>query len=433
MDTLDRFSQFREAVYQTCASRAAALLELIDAVAQTPRPHSPAELSLAMQRHWTTLYDALRHGRFDLDELRPLLVKTAATAAPYRVAGHRVVLVDHTGFPRPAARTVAERERYHGPNDSRPIGHRYSWLSQVVDAASAWVAPLDVERIGPDSTPISTALSQVKRVAKASAEPLLIVGDREYGVDAILRVVPQLEGVPVTWAARVRRNLVFYLAPPARQPGQKGRPRRYGTRVQLNDPATWPAPAWRATETTPTGERVELRGWADWRRRGLPEVPVQLVQVRVLRADGSPKYAQPLWVMVVGQALDWPQIAPLYRCRWREETWHAQAKDLLGWSRAHLGAVARQDRWTWVVLLAGWQLLLARDVARDCPRPWERAAAGGVLPLARVQRDYGRILQAFGLGVAPPKPRGKAPGRRPGTRLAPKPRQPLLQRRLKAA
>ncbi len=123
----------------------------------------------------------------------------------------------------------------------------------------------------------------------------------------------------------------------------------------------------------------------------------------------------------------------LYRPRWREETWHRQAKDLFGWNRAQLGTVERQDRWTWVVLLAAWQLLLARAVARDCPRPWERAAGAGPLPLARVQRDYGRILQQFGLEVAAPKARGKAPGRRVGTRLEPKARQPLLKRRLQVA
>src|SRR3954469_24910644 len=98
MNTIEHFAQFREALYQTCSSRVQALLELIDAVAQTPRPHSPAELSLAMQRHWSSLYDALRHGRFELDHLRPLLVQTARTAAPYRVAGHRVVLLDHSGY-----------------------------------------------------------------------------------------------------------------------------------------------------------------------------------------------------------------------------------------------------------------------------------------------------------------------------------------------
>ncbi len=431
METLERLAQFRQQVYQTFTRRATALLEVIDAVAQVARPHSLAELSLVMQRHWSTLYDALRHGRCDLAQLRPLLVTTAATAAPYRVAGQRVVLVDHTGFPRPAARTVAERERYHGPNDTRPVGHRYSWVSQLVDADSPWVAPLDVERIGPESTPISTALAQVKRLAKLSDEPLLLVGDREYGVDEILRVVPQVEGVKVTWTARLRSNLVFYLPPPPRQPGHKGAPRKYGARVQLNDPTSWPTPAWRATETTPTGARVELWGWADWQRRGFPEQALQVVQVRVLRADGQPKYKQPLWVLVVG-GLDWALIAPLYGLRWREETWHAQAKDLLGWTQAQLGEVERQDRWTWVVLLAGWQLLLAREVARDCPRPWERAASAQ-LPLARVQRDYGRILREFGLGAPAPKPRGKAPGRPLGTVLPPKPRHPLLKRRAVAA
>ena len=363
METLDRLAQFRQQVYQTFTQRPAALLELIDAVAQTPRPHSPAELSLSMQRHWTALYDALRHGDIDLAKLRPLLAKTAASAAPYRVAGHRVVLIDHTGFPRPTACTVAERERYHGPNTTLPIGHRYSWLSQVVDPDTAWVAPLDVERIGPDATPISIAVTQVKRLAKSSSDPLLLVGDREYGVDEVLRRVPEVEGAKLTWSARVRSNLVFYLPPPPRQPGQKGRARLYGACVQLNDRSTWPEPVWRATESTPTGERVELMGWHDWRRRGFASQPVQVVQVRVLRVDGQPKYPQPLWVMLVGDEVAWERVAPLYRCRWREETWHGQAKDVLGWTRAQLGDVKRQDRWTWVVLLAGWQLLLARALA----------------------------------------------------------------------
>jgi hypothetical protein len=67
--------------------------------------------------------------------------------------------------------------------------------------------------------------------------------------------------------------------------------------------------------------------------------------------DGQPRYKQPLWLMVVGQ-LTWTAASTLYRPRWREETWHRQAKDPFGWSRAQLGDVAWQDRWSWVVLLA---------------------------------------------------------------------------------
>ncbi len=433
MHTLERLSQFRQALYQTFTRRATALLELVDAVAQTPRPHSPAELSLVLQRHWSTLYDALDEGRIELDALRPLLAQTAAAVSPYRVAGCRMLIVDHSGYPRPAARTVAERERYPGPNGTRQCGHRYSFLSQLVDASGTWLAPLDVERIGPGSTPVGTALTQVACLAQTSLEPLIVVGDREYGVNDLLRVIPSLPGVPVTFVARLRTNLVFYQPPPPRQPGQKGAARKYGTRVQLNDPSTWPEPVWSATAPGTNGEWVELRGWTGWRRRGLPQQPVQVLQVRVLGTDGQCKYRQPLWLMVVGGPLPWPVVWPCYQRRWPEETLHRQAKELLGWSRAQLGTVARQDRWTWVVLLAYWQLLLARAVAHDCPRPWERAAPAGPLPLARVQRDYGRIVWQFGLAMPPPKPRGKAPGRRPGTVLPPRARQPLLKRRLATA
>jgi hypothetical protein len=440
MNTLKAFSQFREQLYQTCTSRADALLELIDAVAQTPRPHSPAELSLAMQRHWTTLYDALRNGGFNLDELRPLLVKTAAAVAPLRVGGRRVLLVDHSGYPRPAARTVSERERYHGPNNSRPIGHRYSWLSQVVDAHSAWLAALCVERIAAGDTPVGTALDQIKGVAHAeqqSEEPVLGVGDREYGVNEVLRVASEVPTARLNWVVRLRTNLVFYLPPPQRQPHQKGAPRKYGARVQLSDPQSWPTPDWQLSTQLESGERMEQCGWSGWRRRGYPGQALRVVQVRVLRPDGQPKFAQPLWLMGLDE-LDWSVFAPAYRLRWREETWHAQAKNLLGWSRAALGDVERlrQDRWSWVVLLAGWQLLMARELAADCPRAWgawERPSRAAVLPLGRVQRDYGRIIAQFGLRVTAPKPRGKAPGRPVGTVLQPKSRQPLLKRRRTAA
>ncbi len=434
MNALERLSQFRQQLYQAFTHRATALFEVVDAVAQVARPHSPAELSLVMQRHWSSLYDALDEGWINLDVLRPLLTTTAAAASPYRVADCRVVIVDHSGFPRPAARTVAERERYPGPTATPQCGHRYSFLSQLVDGDGTWLAPLDVERIGPGCTPVGMALVQVARLAQTSAHPVIAVGDREYGVNDVVRVVPRLPGVPVRFLARVRTNLVFYQAPPPRQPGQKGASRKYGARVQLNDPTTWPTADWQATAApNAAGEAVEVRGWTGWRRRGIPDQPVQIVQVLVRKADGQPKYAQPLWLMVVGGDLPWAEVWPLYQRRWPEETLHRQAKDLLGWSRAQLGAVERQDRWSWVVLLAYWQLLLARDLARDCPQPWERRATLGRLPLARVQRDYGRILREFGLAMPAPKPRGKAPGRQPGTRLPPKRRQPILKRRLAAA
>ncbi len=115
-------------------------------------------------------------------------------------------------------------------------------------------------------------------------------------------------------------------------------------RVQLNDPTSWPAGEWRTSAPMARGEQVELCGWTGWRRRGIPEQAVQIVQVCIRKADGQPKYAQPLWLMVGGGVLPWETVWPLYQRRWSEETLHRQAKDLLGWSRAQVGTVERQDR-----------------------------------------------------------------------------------------
>ncbi len=103
-----------------------------------------------------------------------------------------------------------------------------------------------------------------------------------------------------------------------------------------------------------------------------------------------------------------------------------------GGRRAPVGDVARQDRWTGGVLRAGWPRLRARELAREGPRPWEWATAGR-LPVARGHRDYGRLVAALGRGVPAPQPRGTAPGRVVGTRVAPKPRHALRQRWPQAA
>lgn len=76
---------------------------------------------------------------------------------------------------------------------------------------------------------------------------------------------------------------------------------------------------------------------------------------------------------------------------------------------------------------------MARHVASLLPRPWERN-----LPAMRtrrmsptlVQRDFGRIIRQLGTPAKPPKHRGISPGRRPGTKLPPRPRHKVVVKRL---
>ena len=415
MQPLERLAQFRQQLYPTFTHRALALGEVIDAVAQVARPHSPAELSLVMQRHWSTLYDALDEGRIDLDALRPLLTRTAGSISPYRVAGSRVVIVDHSGYPRPAAHTVAERERYPGPNGTRQWGHRYSFLSQVVDPTGTWLAPLDVERSGPDSTPVGTALTHLARLAQTSAESLIMVGDREYGVNDLLRVVPKLPGVPVIGVARVRTNLVFYQAPPPCEPGKQGATRKYGARAtQRPDQLACRGVAHQRTHGAGgKGRVVRLDGVAaagypgagGANRAGVHPEGGWAAQVRAAAvADGGGR----------GVALG-DGVAALSAAVVRRDAASPSQRSagLEPGAGGHGGAARPLD-------LAGAAGVLAvaagaRPGARLSP-PLGARAASGPLPLARVQRDYGRILAQFGLGIPPPKPR-----------------QPVLKRRLQAA
>ena len=91
-------------------------------------------------------------------------------------------------------------------------------------------------------------------------------------------------------------------------------------------------------------------------------------------------------------------------------------KQTLGWTRPKLRDPAAADRWTWLVLAAHTQLRLARPLAEDLRRPWERPARPGRMTPARVRRGF-RCLRAKTPQPASAPKRGKAgPGRTTGTR-----------------
>ena len=81
--------------------------------------------------------------------------------------------------------------------------------------------------------------------------------------------------------------------------------------------------------------------------------------------------------------------------------------------------VEHEENWWHIVLLAYVQLWLARTLAQDLPRPWERYLPHTQTKVdapPRVQRDFGRIIRQIGTPALLPKPRGKSPGRAKGER-----------------
>ncbi|MFB6848114.1 transposase, partial [Streptomyces sp. NPDC056373] len=89
-------------------------------------------------------------------------------------------------------------------------------------------------------------------------------------------------------------------------------------------------------------------------------------------------------------------------------------KQTLGWTCPKIRTPEAADRWTWLILAAYTQLRLARPLAADRRRPWERPVASDRLTPARVRRDFRHIRPTVLCPARAPKSTRPGPGRPPG-------------------
>ncbi|TKA00867.1 hypothetical protein FCI23_41570 [Actinacidiphila oryziradicis] len=66
-------------------------------------------------------------------------------------------------------------------------------------------------------------------------------------------------------------------------------------------------------------------------------------------------------------------------------------KQTLGLTRPRLRRPGQADRWTWLIIAAYTQLRLARPLADNLRRPWEKPLTSDQLTPGRVRRGYPRI------------------------------------------
>lgn len=441
---LEVWRQFRQAVYQVWGPSRDAAFEIMDAIADSPQARSAVEVSLSpfMQRSFSSVYKGLERSRPDSAALRALLVPLAETQGRFtvEVAGRAcaVYALDHTPYPRPSAPTVTDRSYVHGVGVQ--VGHQYSLLGRVLHEQGSWVGLVDGERIATSSTPTAVAATQIGRLRGAATLPLLITADSEYVTEAILDTLRDpavgADAVPLYLLMRFKGNRNLYAAPPdpkERRPGQRGPNPTHGALLKLNRPETLRTPEVSLRVEEANGAWVEIDVWPEVHVETRPHIPLCAVRVRLFQADGQPRYQRPLWLAWSGPAqMDWATFWRVYLRRFCLESVHQFTKNSLSWTRARLGDTAREERWSWLVWLAYWQLVLAAPLARGAPsgsacRPWEKATRAGRLPTpGRVQRDYGSLLGRVGSPVRAPKPRGFPTGRPLGYRPEPRPRYEVV-------
>jgi hypothetical protein len=438
----ERLAAFRSELYGCFTARADALFDLGDAVLCAEGPvKTLAGLSLAPEhrRGHGALYDAVSHGRVNIGRLRRSL---AGLPLPRAADGRLMLAVDVSNWLRPDAATSPERLFCHvygrGKGQAQMIpGWPYSVVAALEPGRTSWTAVLDAVRVGPGDDETEVTAAQVRGVAERLIEAghwrdgdpdILVVFDAGYD---ITRLAFLLTGLPVQLLGRLRCDRVLYFpAPPGRRDGRPGRPPRHGREFRLAEETAWPSPAvTTVSQTTRYGtaracswERLhpKLERRAAWEHHDgdLPVVEGTLIRLQVDRLPGNrdPKPVW-LWSSATGAAPD--EVDRLWQAflrRFDLEHTFRLFKQVLGWTAPKIRDPHAADRWTWLIIGCHAQLRLARPLAADLRRPWERPAPPGRLTPARVRRGFRRVRVMTLSPASAPKPGKPGPGRPPGSK-----------------
>ncbi|MER5642646.1 NF041680 family putative transposase [Kitasatospora sp. NPDC002227] len=418
-EALGVLSRFRVEFYESLYARADVLFELTDAVLCADGPvKTLVELSLAVEhrRGHGALYAALDRGWPEPVRLRLTL---AGLPLP-RPAGGRIVLaVDVSNWLGPDAPTSPDRLFCHcygrggRASDQLVPGWPYAFVAALERGRTSWVPLLDAVRLGlvDDATAVTAAQLRdvVVRLIAAGhwreADPdILIVMDSGYDGPRLAHVLADL---PVEIVVRLRSDRVMLRDPePPRSTARGGRPRRHGGVLTLAQPASWHTPdATSTTETTRYGKaealawdrmhpRLQRRGpWLEYTDAELPVLHGTLIRLQLERLPGE-RDAKPLWLWSSATALTSAEMDVRWHALLRrfdlEHTFRFM-KQVLGWTAPKIRRPDSADLWTWLIIAAHTQLRLARSLAEDLRRPWEKPAPPNRLSPARVRRGFRHI------------------------------------------
>jgi len=438
---------FRSAVHAYSDRRADALFELTEAILTAGTVPSPPHLSLAPvhRRGWCSLYAALSKGRIDVESLRDLLAEQAFDddLPEERPA---VYAVDLSVWPRCDAEASPGRGYYYHPSRhsaGQPIvaGWAYQIVARLGFERNSWVAPMDARRVKPEADANAVATEQVRDLVRrlsTGAAPLFVF---DAGYDPV-RLQRGLRGCHVQILVRLHSGRVFYADPltPERRP--VGRPFVHGKKFDLKDPQTWHEPSAEHRSEDAGYGKVRVRAWSGLhpktRRAGerygsesaaVVRGTVVLVEVERLPRGERRRRPKALWLWWDGEGA--PDLDLLWRAycrRFDVEHFVKFLKGALGWTSPRVRHPEQADRWTWLVLAAYAQLVLARRIVADRRLPWERPLPAGSLTPTRVLRSFASLLPVLGTPAEAPKPRGRSPGRPKGSLSGPAKRYPAVKK-----
>ena len=178
-------------------------------------------------------------------------------------------------------------------------------------------------------SPIPKAAAQLKQVCEQTTNPVLAVLDREYG--NATWVLAQAE-IKADSLMRLRRNACLWSAPPAYS--GRGRPRKHGQKMKLNEPQTWSeADTLIEIDEHPQLGQVKVRQWKNLHFYRAAGHPINLILIERIKPMSSGQPFPPLWLAWVGaRTLSLEQVWFKYLRRFGVDHWYrfAHRKDCIG-------------------------------------------------------------------------------------------------------
>lgn len=431
-------------------------MDLVDAISSNTTAKSVVELSLnpQFQRTYTALNKAIAVECLSEKQIARLAGKTIE---PPQARKFYLIGTDVTSNPRPYAETLPDRGFVYQPNTikgNKPIaiGHQYSCVAALPERDQVkigpWVIPLAMQRVGSQANKEMVGAEQVRSLLEDDQLPFgealcVEVEDSAYSKPAFLnanRDKPNL--VTIT---RARGTRTFYHEPLSDVDEEcgKGHPTWYGTPFGLKDPETWGEPD-EVAETTFTSQRkvtyrVEIQAWKNLLMHGKKDIPMHkhaftLVKIRWYDPNGKALFAKPLWLIVMGARRTELSLLDIYQAylqRYDLEHFFRFGKQKLLLDKFQTPDDKHEENWWRLVALAYLQLWVAKDLAAQLPRPWERylpSVLNKLITPAATQRDMSRIIRQIGTPSPPPKPRGKSPGRPKGMLHTPRKRLTVVKK-----
>ena len=402
------------------------MFDLIDALTVAGQVSSPVALSeqKPFRRKFESVYDGLENGEMDIGEILSLLPDCMPQESE-TVAGCKVYAVDATPNEHEEAKTLPDRSVLKSDKkDPLRYGHKYSWLVRLINFGTSWAAPVDIERISTETTDTQLAAVQVQELDLRDGQPKVIVADSRYEDRHFLGIFEHFQHT--FGLIRLHGNRVLSEAPKQKPKGSRGAPRKHGQSFKLNG-------AHRSadqSETFQLGQQtVRVYAWQKLHFKKLATLIGTLIQVEFLKADGTPRYKRPMWLLWTGpQTIALSDLCRMYLWRFAIEHLFRFLKQHMGLNSNRSPNLVSAQQWMWLCALAYWQLLLMRDqVKADRPawyprKPEQRAN----LTPYQVQRSALVFLLELGTPAATPRPAGKGTGRPKNYHPTPRMHYPVI-------